>query len=259
MVQVDKASDARKTVLTPIPRCRAIRFHPHPSARRVATATLFTKTGGRPRRFPFARAFRIRNPSNEDWQRIKGQLLAGAWKVSSDGGWWEQDGLRRTFEKQKEFSDKQRQRAEVRWRRSDVAGVPKPCRTDAGKMPQTMPEGCFAVAVTTSKERVAPGTQEEFSPLEYARRFWEEIGIPVTSSTLTTAAQAITMIAEREECGLEVACQRVLERAEVDRRRGKKINAFWFMDGCHVAKLDTTIQPVPEANSLAARNRRERE
>jgi len=58
----------------------------------------------------------IRNPSDSDWERIKGQLLGGAWKLSADGRWWIQDGLRRSFMKQKNFSKKQAHNAEQRWK-----------------------------------------------------------------------------------------------------------------------------------------------
>src|SRR5437588_10911878 len=59
---------------------------------------------------------RLRNPSEQDWQRIKKQLLRGAWKISEDDQWWEQDGLRRTFEKQQKLSESQREKAEKRWK-----------------------------------------------------------------------------------------------------------------------------------------------
>jgi hypothetical protein len=45
----------------------------------------------------------LRNPKEEDFARIKSQLLDGAWKLSEDGLWWIQDGMRRTLMKQKEF------------------------------------------------------------------------------------------------------------------------------------------------------------
>src|SRR5215472_16448365 len=54
---------------------------------------------------------RLRNPSDDDWLRIKHQLLAGPWKLSNDGKWWEQHGLQRTIEKQRSYSDSQRDRA----------------------------------------------------------------------------------------------------------------------------------------------------
>jgi hypothetical protein len=86
----------------------------------------------------YAIRMRLRNPSNDDWQRIKKQLLSGAWKISEDGQWWIQNGLQRTFEKQEEFSDKQRDRAKARWRPRDAKSVPDGmrhrCRSDAGWM-----------------------------------------------------------------------------------------------------------------------------
>jgi hypothetical protein len=75
---------------------------------------------------------RLRNPSEEDWQRIKGQLLSGAWKISDDGQWWEQDGLRRTFEKQRAFSKEQQDRANKRYGNSG--------ESEPGYITETTPE-----------------------------------------------------------------------------------------------------------------------
>jgi hypothetical protein len=67
---------------------------------------------------------RLRNPNDCDWERIMGQLLQGSWKISDDGKWIEQDGLRRTLIKQKEFSDSQRDRVNNRWNRNDTEVIP---------------------------------------------------------------------------------------------------------------------------------------
>lgn len=93
---------------------------------------------------------RLRNPSDEAWERIKTQLLAGAWKVSADGQWWEQDGLRRTFVKQKEFSEKQAQKANARWSRADAESMPDACRRDAGSSAVSMPEVCSSSSSSSS-------------------------------------------------------------------------------------------------------------
>ena len=86
----------------------------------------------------YAIRMRLRNPSDDDWQRIKKQLLSGAWKVSEDGQWWIQNGLQRTLEKQQEFSDKQRNRANGRWGSRNAESVPDACGSDAA----VMPDGC---------------------------------------------------------------------------------------------------------------------
>ena len=83
----------------------------------------------------YAIRMRLRNPSNEQWQSIKKQLLAGAWKVSEDGKWWIQDGLERTFQKQKDFSEQQRERANSKWSKKDADVLPDASRTDAEPMP----------------------------------------------------------------------------------------------------------------------------
>jgi len=90
----------------------------------------------------YAVRMRLRNPPDEDWQRIKKQLLAGAWKVSDDGNWWIQSGLERTFKKQKEFSDLQSQRARRGRSRNDAEVKPDASRNDAGGVPDHMPEVC---------------------------------------------------------------------------------------------------------------------
>jgi hypothetical protein len=80
---------------------------------------------------------RLRNPSEADWQRIKVQLLAGAWKVSEDGAWWEQHGLQRTFEKQRAFSEAQRERVSARYKDKTTEGLPKSYPVATGELPET--------------------------------------------------------------------------------------------------------------------------
>jgi beta-xylosidase len=91
---------------------------------------------------------RLRNPSDDDWQRIKKQLLSGAWKVSEDGQWWIQNGLERTFQKQKEFRDQQRERANARWSPRDATSTPDSCRADAA----AMPGGCSSSSSSSSNQ-----------------------------------------------------------------------------------------------------------
>jgi hypothetical protein len=98
----------------------------------------------------YAIRMRLRNPSDDDWQRIKKQLLAGAWKVSEDGQWWIQNGLQRTLEKQDEFSDKQRDRANARWSSQNAKSAPDTCATDA----DAMPAGCSSSSSSSSKQNI---------------------------------------------------------------------------------------------------------
>lgn len=73
----------------------------------------------------------FRNPSDEDFERIMSQLLDGAWKVSEDGEWLVQEGMRRTMRKQREFSKKQSDNAKKRWEsQKDAKPIPKKCQTD---------------------------------------------------------------------------------------------------------------------------------
>jgi len=78
---------------------------------------------------------RLRNPNNSDFERIKGQLLAGAWKISEDGKHWVQEGMKRTLLKQKEFSRKQKENARKRW--GDAKSMPDECQKDAKAMPSS--------------------------------------------------------------------------------------------------------------------------
>jgi hypothetical protein len=99
----------------------------------------------------YAIRMRLRNPSDDDWQRIKKQLLSGAWKVSEDGQWWIQNGLQRTLEKQEEFSNKQRNRANARWSSRDAKSAPDACGTDAA----AMPGGCSSSSSSSSNQNIA--------------------------------------------------------------------------------------------------------
>jgi uncharacterized protein YdaU (DUF1376 family) len=102
----------------------------------------------------YAIRMRLRNPSDARWQGIKKQLLAGAWKVSEDGKWWIQVGLQRTFQKQKDFSDSQRDKAKARWRRNDAESTPDGCRTAAEPMPEGMPKVCSSSSSSSSKDKI---------------------------------------------------------------------------------------------------------
>ena len=98
----------------------------------------------------YAIRMRLRNPSDEAWVRIKKQLLAGAWKVSTDGKWWIQSGLERTFQKQKEFSERQAKKAMARWDVEHARTMPEGCRVDAEPMPEAMPDACSSSSSSSS-------------------------------------------------------------------------------------------------------------
>jgi hypothetical protein len=96
----------------------------------------------------------IRNPNDVEWEDIKAQLLRGAWKISEDQQWLVQEGLYRTFLKQKKFSDEQRDRANSRWRKTDTGEMPDVCRKDAeiyaGLGAPTLPETCSSSSSSSS-------------------------------------------------------------------------------------------------------------
>jgi hypothetical protein len=109
----------------------------------------------------YAIRMRLRNPSDEAWQRIKKQLLAGAWKVSPDGKCWIQTGLERTFQKQKEFSDKQREKANRKWGKDGAELQPESCRTDAAMMTEGMPRVCSSSSSSFSNLKPIAGNLNE--------------------------------------------------------------------------------------------------
>lgn len=98
---------------------------------------------------------RLRNPSDDDWVRIKSQLLAGPWKLSDDGQWWEQHGLRRTLEKQKAFSESQRQRVQSRspesYRRP-TGELPDGCRNSTDALPDGLPGSYSSFSSSSSNQ-----------------------------------------------------------------------------------------------------------
>jgi uncharacterized protein YdaU (DUF1376 family) len=99
----------------------------------------------------YATRMRLRNPCDEAWHRIKKQLLAGAWKVSTDGKWWIQAGLERTFQKQKDFSASQREKANARWSQKNAEVIPDTSRTDARLMPEGIPKVCSSSSSSNHK------------------------------------------------------------------------------------------------------------
>jgi hypothetical protein len=105
---------------------------------------------------------RLRNPSDEDWQRIKTQLLSGAWKVSDDGQWWEQDGLLRSFTKQRAFSEQQSERARQRWGKEHPEAIPNECRADAEQLPEGMPEVCSSSSKKEQRPSLKPDTPGKY-------------------------------------------------------------------------------------------------
>lgn len=111
----------------------------------------------------YALRMRLRNPSTEAWDRIKKQLLSGAWKISDDGKWWTQSGLERTFLKQKQFSDQQREKANKKWRNEDAEALPDGCRSDAESMPDVMPEVCSSSSSSSSSSKTSSSEQKNDS------------------------------------------------------------------------------------------------
>lgn len=61
----------------------------------------------------------LRMSCDEKFDQILDNLLAGAWKISDCGNYIEQEGLKRSFEKQKQFSTLQSERAKKRWENKD--------------------------------------------------------------------------------------------------------------------------------------------
>ena len=88
----------------------------------------------------------LRNPKTPDFRRIITQLKRGSWKVSDDGLWLEQDGMRRTLLKQKQFSKLQSERAKRKPEPSRIQAETQPdsSRIEAGTQPSF--ESAFELA-----------------------------------------------------------------------------------------------------------------
>jgi uncharacterized protein YdaU (DUF1376 family) len=127
----------------------------------------------------YAIRMRLRNPTDESWQRIKKQLLGGAWKVSDDGKWWIQQGLERTFNKQKEFSALQSERANVKWKSKDAGSMPNLSRKDAESIPDGMPKVCSSSSSSSSKQRGRLSHQmpDSFKPSDAHRALAAELRV----------------------------------------------------------------------------------
>lgn len=144
---------------------------------------------------------RLRNPSDADFLRIKTQLLAGCWKVSHDGNWWIQDGMRRSLLKQKEFSKKQTENARKRW---DAKPMPEP-------MPEPMLETCSSSASISisanninrekkpKKKRIKEPKYNEFSEADFpdipatmaaSLKAWVEFKAKIGTPCLLTSYRA---------------------------------------------------------------------
>ncbi len=97
------------------------------------------------------------------WQRIKSQLLAGAWKLSDDGKWICQDGMRRTLLKQKEFAEKQRENAEKRWNGgNDAKPMPDTSQSDASGYAKGYAKRCSSSSSSSSTSKtLAPAVVVE--------------------------------------------------------------------------------------------------
>jgi hypothetical protein len=93
---------------------------------------------------------RLRNPSDDDWHRIKNQLLAGPWKLSEDSQCWEQRGLQRTIEKQTKFSEAQRLRALNGHAERRAGHLPESSPADA----QRKPGNCSSSSSSSSNKNI---------------------------------------------------------------------------------------------------------
>lgn len=111
-------------------------------------------------RHKLSKIFRV--PSEQDFDRIMGQLLDGAWKVSEDGQWLVQEGMMRTLRKQKEFSKSQSEKASKRWHAGSMPdSMPNACRNDAQPMPSSASTPASTIAsidinTNTKRRRSAP-------------------------------------------------------------------------------------------------------
>lgn len=97
----------------------------------------------------------LRNPSDADFDRIMAQLLDGAWKVSDDGQYLVQDGMRRILLRQKAFSKKQAENCKVRWANTN---------RDTKPIPNTIPN-TSSLSLSLSLGSTPKGVDTPISPL----------------------------------------------------------------------------------------------
>lgn len=180
---------------------------------------------------------RVRNPGDEDWQRIKSQLLAGAWKVSADGQWWVQDGLRRSFEKQKSFSEAQSERAKKRYQ--DAAGsmpeeMPEECRTSAGSMPEGMPASCSSSSSSSSNKRTPKASLSDEELMLVYKAYPRREAPAAARKAIRKAAERLAKVKGISQAdALAMLRQRVEAYAEQKRFEGTDLQfiplpATWF-------------------------------
>lgn len=89
----------------------------------------------------------IRCNDFDRFEIILAQLLEGAWKVSDDGEWIEQHGLKRSFLKQKEYSKAQSERAMRRW--GNAERMPDVCQ----RIAEVMPNACSSSSSSSSSTK----------------------------------------------------------------------------------------------------------
>lgn len=132
----------------------------------------------------------IKFPKNDDWARIKSQLLNGAWKISEDGKWWVQEGLKRSIYKTNEFlalqSEKGKKGAAKRWSTpNDSRGhnpvIAKPIAHDSlsssssssnlNTTPSISPpsQDTTAPQALSSQESAKPKSEQAYEPGEPSR------------------------------------------------------------------------------------------
>jgi uncharacterized protein YdaU (DUF1376 family) len=201
----------------------------------------------------YAIRMRLRNPSDEQWQSIKKQLLAGAWKLSEDGKWWIQAGLQRTFQKQKNFSASQREKANARWCQKDADVVPDASRTDTKLIPEGMPKVCSSSSSSSSNHK--PGGTD-FNSTEIAHilcreNFWS--GRLLTDALKSSIEFKST---EMPECSLEqvgewLATSYISHKAEKGERAADPLKYFQQAMYPHSSRKPTGMTSPP-ANDPAA-------
>lgn len=128
---------------------------------------------------------------DENFKKIWDQLLEGAWKVSEDGKWLEQEGMLRALKNQKEFSKIQAERAKKRWaKNNDAEAMPEACQTDAGPMPN----GCSASTSASTTTYIDPLVSKDTSVPPRSKKTkklstWPPAGSEVRANIFLTAEQ----------------------------------------------------------------------
>ena len=160
------------------------------------------------------------------------------------------------MEREKQKSDRARENAQSKANKDSSARTPAktPANGSAKRPAQKAREPEYKPPTPFLNHSEVP--PDGLSPLEYARWFWEQLGMPCTQIELT--GSALENYARLEKIPMFAAVLAILGKARADQDLGKVINRFWFENGGHLRKAgEVERKPEPEAPSEILRKKQE--